>query len=167
MAIFYPFSSSQQPAAPLIASILDFMTQLIITIRTAIPVDVNPGSETRLQRRNSGEFWPNSDSDRFDDRKLSDFDLKNDLGFVESGRIDVGFEEIGEIEAKERKFESLDGEVSNFKGKGELGFEENVKAQMGFEGFGETQSKDNKFVKFWSDSSIHTTRGILRKENIS
>ncbi|CAK7328836.1 unnamed protein product [Dovyalis caffra] len=116
------------------------------------PSWVDPGSETRFQRRNSGEFWPDSGSDRSDDRKLGDFDLKNELGFVESERTGVGFEGIGEIEAKEGKFESLEGEASNFEGKSEMGFEENVKAQVGFEGFGETQSKDNEFLKFWSDS---------------
>ncbi|CAK7324580.1 unnamed protein product [Dovyalis caffra] len=77
-------------------------------------------------------------------------------GSVESGRADVVFKGIGEIEAKKGKFEPLEGEISNFEGKSKLGFEENVKAQMGFEGFRETQSKDNEFVKFWSDSDGET-----------
>lgn len=116
------------------------------------PSWIDPGSETRFQRRNSVEFWPDSGSDRSDDRKLGDFDVKNELGVVENERTDVGFEEIGEIEAKEGKFESLEGKVSNFERKSELGFEENVKVHVGFEGFGETQSKDKELVKFWSDS---------------
>ncbi|KAJ6877734.1 hypothetical protein NC651_030477 [Populus alba x Populus x berolinensis] len=116
------------------------------------PSWIDPGSETRFQRRNSVEFWPDSGSDRSDDRKLCEFDVKNELGLVESERTDVGFEEIGEIEAKEGKFESLERKVSNFERKSELGFEENVKVHVGLEGSGETQSKDKELVKFWSDS---------------
>ncbi|KAJ6297194.1 hypothetical protein OIU78_022843 [Salix suchowensis] len=43
------------------------------------PSWIDPVSETRFQRRNSGEFWPDSGSDRSDDRKLSDFDVKKTL----------------------------------------------------------------------------------------
>ncbi|KAF9670529.1 hypothetical protein SADUNF_Sadunf13G0078500 [Salix dunnii] len=116
------------------------------------PSWIDPGSETPFQRRNSSEVWPDSGSDRSDDRKSGDFDVKNELGLVENEMTDVGFEEIGEIEAKEGKFESLEGNVSSFEGKSELGFEENVKVRVGSEGFGETQSKDKELVKFWSDS---------------
>ncbi|KAJ6433716.1 hypothetical protein OIU84_017420, partial [Salix udensis] len=103
------------------------------------PSWIDPGSETRFQRKNSSEVWPDSGSDRSDDRKSGDFNVKNELGLVENEMTDVGFEEI---EAKEGKFESLEGKVSNYEGKSELGFE----------GFGETQSKDKELVKFWSDS---------------
>ncbi|KAJ6763641.1 hypothetical protein OIU79_024232 [Salix purpurea] len=103
------------------------------------PSWIDPGLETRFQRRNSSEVWPDSGSDRSDDRKSGDFNVKNELGLVENEMTDVGFEEI---EAKEGKFESLEGKVSNYEGKSELGFE----------GFGETQSKDKELVKFWSDS---------------
>ncbi|KAB5529828.1 hypothetical protein DKX38_019909 [Salix brachista] len=103
------------------------------------PSWIDPGSETRFQRRNSSEVWPDSGSDRSDDRKSGDFNVKNELGLVENKMTDVGFEEI---EAKEGKFESLEGKVSSYEGKSELGFE----------GFGETQSKDKELVKFWSVS---------------
>ncbi|KAL9345064.1 hypothetical protein Peur_062739 [Populus x canadensis] len=115
------------------------------------PSWIDPGSETRFQRRNSGESWPDSGSDRSDDRKSSDFDVKNELGFVENERTGVGFQGIGEIEAKEGKLESLEREASNFQGKSEVGLVETLKDQVGLEGFGE-QSKDKELIKFWSDS---------------
>ncbi|KAJ6858945.1 hypothetical protein NC652_041293 [Populus alba x Populus x berolinensis] len=115
------------------------------------PSWIDPGSETRFQRRNSGESWPDSGSDRSDDRKSSDFDVKNELGFVENERTGVGFQGIGEIEAKEGKLESLERKASNFQGKSEVGLAETLKDQVGLEGFGE-QSKDKELIKFWSDS---------------
>ncbi|KAJ6360535.1 hypothetical protein OIU77_004532 [Salix suchowensis] len=93
------------------------------------PSWIDPGSETRFQRRNSSEVWPDSGSDRSDDRKSGDFQVKNELGLVENEMTDVGFEGI---EAKEGKLGSLEGKVSNYEGKSELGFE----------GFEETQSEN-------------------------
>ncbi|XAR57490.1 hypothetical protein NMG60_11025652 [Bertholletia excelsa] len=57
-------------------------------------------SDTRYARKQSGEFWPDSGSDRSDDHKFSMFDGKQELGFVESAKIQVGFEGLGEIGAE-------------------------------------------------------------------
>ncbi|KAJ9167265.1 hypothetical protein P3X46_021929 [Hevea brasiliensis] len=120
------------------------------------PSWIDPGSETGNQRRNFGEFWSDSGSDRSVERKFSDLDVKKELGSVENVKTEVGFEGIGEIEGKdgeEGKFLSREGTFSNLEGKSEISFEENVKNLAGFEGFGENRSKDKDLGTFWSDSS--------------
>ncbi|KAJ9129345.1 hypothetical protein P3X46_033866 [Hevea brasiliensis] len=120
------------------------------------PSWIDPGSETGNQRRNFGEFWSDSGSDRSVERKFSDFDVKKELGSVENVKTEVGFEGIGEIEGKdgeEGKFLSREGTFSNLEGKSEISFEENVKNLAGFEEFGENRSKDKDLGTFWSDSS--------------
>ncbi|KAK9270947.1 hypothetical protein L1049_026535 [Liquidambar formosana] len=64
------------------------------------PSWIDPGSETRYESKNLGEFWSDSSSDRSDERKFSDFDAKNELGFVENAKSHLGFEGIGEIETR-------------------------------------------------------------------
>uniref|UniRef100_A0A5B6ZHK5 DUF6821 domain-containing protein n=1 Tax=Davidia involucrata TaxID=16924 RepID=A0A5B6ZHK5_DAVIN len=64
------------------------------------PSWIDPGSETRYPRKESGEFWSDSSSDRSDDRKFNEFDAKNELGFDENEKIQVGLEGIGEIGAE-------------------------------------------------------------------
>ncbi|KAK2658761.1 hypothetical protein Ddye_005294 [Dipteronia dyeriana] len=39
------------------------------------PSWIDPGSETRYQRKNSGEFWSDSGSDQSDERKFGDFQV--------------------------------------------------------------------------------------------
>ncbi|KAJ9145853.1 hypothetical protein P3X46_028185 [Hevea brasiliensis] len=113
------------------------------------PSWIDPAPETRYQRRNSGELWSDSGSDRSDERKFSGFDVKNELDTVENMKTEVGFEGIGEIEGKDGKegqFESPEGNFSNLEGKNEISFEENVKNQALFE-------EDNDLSNFWADSS--------------
>ncbi|XP_021605001.1 uncharacterized protein LOC110609605 isoform X2 [Manihot esculenta] len=91
------------------------------------PSWIDPGPEPRYQRRNSGEFWSDSGSDRSDERKFSDSDVKNELGIVENVKTEVGFEGIREIEGKdgkEGKFESPEGNFSNMVSKNEISFDE-------------------------------------------
>ncbi|KDP27369.1 hypothetical protein JCGZ_20193 [Jatropha curcas] len=116
------------------------------------PSWIDPGPETRYQRRNSGEFWSDSGSNRSGERKFTDFDMKSELGFVENVKTEVVFEGPGEIEGKEGKFESTESNFSGLEGKNEVGFDANVKNQAGFEEFGENHSKDKDFSKFWSNS---------------
>ncbi|KAL5571771.1 hypothetical protein UlMin_021368 [Ulmus minor] len=66
------------------------------------PSWIDPVSETRYERKNSGEFWSDSASDRSEDRKFNDFDAKNELGLLESTKIQVGVEGIGEIQTLEK-----------------------------------------------------------------
>ncbi|XP_059631011.1 uncharacterized protein LOC132273920 [Cornus florida] len=62
------------------------------------PSWIDPGTETRYPRKESAEFWSDSGSDRSEDRKFGEFDAKNELGFVENEKVQVGLKEIGEIE---------------------------------------------------------------------
>ncbi|XP_022718388.1 uncharacterized protein LOC111276803 [Durio zibethinus] len=106
------------------------------------PSWIDPKLETRYERNNSGDFWSDSGSDRSDGRKLSDFDVKNELGFVENEKAPVRFEGIGELEATSDKlgtFKSDDTKFSELDRKKELGF-------------GETQDQGKDLGKFWSDS---------------
>ncbi|KAL5571742.1 hypothetical protein UlMin_021339 [Ulmus minor] len=66
------------------------------------PSWIDPVPETRYERKNSGEFWSDSASDRSEDRKFNDFDAKNELGLLESTKIQVGVEGIGEIQTLEK-----------------------------------------------------------------
>ncbi|KAF2290476.1 hypothetical protein GH714_013551 [Hevea brasiliensis] len=60
------------------------------------PSWIDPAPETRYQRRNSGELWSDSGSDR-SERKFSDFDVKNELYTVEKreNRAVMGFIILG------------------------------------------------------------------------
>ncbi|EEF36862.1 uncharacterized protein LOC8277156 [Ricinus communis] len=110
------------------------------------PSWIDPGPETRYnQITNSGEFWSDSGSDRSDERKASDFDVKNELGVVDNVKMEGGFQGIGEIECKddtEGKFESFEGSLSNLEGKNEMGFEESLKNEMGTGDFVDNLSMD-------------------------
>ncbi|KAK0594749.1 hypothetical protein LWI29_000108 [Acer saccharum] len=71
------------------------------------PSWIDPGSETRYQRKNSGEFWSDSGSDRSDERKFGDFQVgcegvgeavvvpKKD-GLMKISGFDMGFDGIPE-----------------------------------------------------------------------
>jgi hypothetical protein len=134
------------------------------------------GSEARYQRKNSGEFWSDSGSDRSDDHKFSDFDVKNDLGFVENSETRMGFEgimaksekavnfsefdekkELGFVDNSE-SFEGIEAKsekamkFSEFDVKNELGLVESEKTHVGFEGFGGIHVEGKNLGKFWSYS---------------
>ncbi|OMO77483.1 hypothetical protein COLO4_25146 [Corchorus olitorius] len=106
------------------------------------PSWIDPRPETRFRRKNSGEFWSDSASDRSDDRKFSDFDVKNDLGLAENEKAPVEYEGIGEMESgseKSGKFKLDDSKISELDEKKELGF-------------GEIRVQDKNLGQFWSDS---------------
>ncbi|KAI8005025.1 hypothetical protein LOK49_LG08G01858 [Camellia lanceoleosa] len=67
------------------------------SIESDNPSWIDPESETRYPRKEPGEFWPDSGSDKSDDLKFNEFDANNELGFVENEKIHLGFEGIGEI----------------------------------------------------------------------
>lgn len=120
------------------------------------PSWVDPGSETRYARKNSGEFWSDSSSDRSEERKVGDFDAKLALGFGETAKNRVGFEGTEEMKAgneKLGKFGSDDSKFSDFDLMQELGSTQNAKIQVGFEEFGEIQTEDKDSSNFWVDSS--------------
>ncbi|XP_050216773.1 uncharacterized protein LOC126667754 isoform X2 [Mercurialis annua] len=120
------------------------------------PSWIDPGPETRFnQINNSGGFWSDSGSDRSDERKIGDFDVKNELGLVDNAKIESGFG-IGEIDCKDGKdggFECCEGSFSYLEGKNDLGIVDNVKNDAGFGDFGEKHGMDKDLGNFWSDSS--------------
>ncbi|KAF3440394.1 hypothetical protein FNV43_RR18678 [Rhamnella rubrinervis] len=72
------------------------------SIESDNPSWIDPGSETRYPRKNSGEFWSDSGSDRSDDRKISDFAAKTELDFADNVKSQVGFDGIGEIHTTDK-----------------------------------------------------------------
>ncbi|CAL1409784.1 unnamed protein product [Linum trigynum] len=113
------------------------------------PSWIDPAIENRFEGKNSVGFWSDSASDRSDDQKVSDFDVRNELGAEK-------FAKSEEIEAKEvdgREFDQLVSELSSCEAKSESSFEENVKSrQLVFEEIEQKLGKEKDMTKFWSDS---------------
>ncbi|CAL1363998.1 unnamed protein product [Linum trigynum] len=113
------------------------------------PSWIDPAIDNRFEGKNSVGFWSDSGSDRSDDRKVGDFDVRNELGAEKLAKSE-------EMEAKGvdgREFDQLVGELSSCEAKSESGFEENVKTrQLGFEEIEEKLGKEKDMTKFWSDS---------------
>lgn len=61
------------------------------------PSWIDPGLETRYPRKDSGESWPDSGSDRSDDRKFEEFEGKGEMGILQKDKIRGGFDGIEEI----------------------------------------------------------------------
>ncbi|XP_068322914.1 uncharacterized protein [Pyrus communis] len=99
------------------------------------PSWIDPGSVTQYGGKESGGFWPDSASDRSDDRKSNDFEGKKELGFVGSEKGHVGCGRAGEMEAVDEKVSGLDAQ-----------------GRVSFEEIGENGSLDKDLGKFWSDS---------------
>uniref|UniRef100_A0A5B6ZI53 Putative Actin-binding LIM protein 1 n=1 Tax=Davidia involucrata TaxID=16924 RepID=A0A5B6ZI53_DAVIN len=127
------------------------------------PSWIDPASDTRYPRKESGEFWSDSSSDRSDDRKFSEFEPNNELGFAENEKIQVGFEGIGEIGAdseRSGKFWSDSGGIGpismkfgDFEKDSEMGIGDYAKSQEGSEILdegkveeGDGHSRDNEDV---------------------
>lgn len=72
------------------------------SIESDNPSWIDPGSETRYARKNSGEFWSDSGSDQSDDRKISDLAAKKELDVADNVKTQVGFDGIGEIHTTEK-----------------------------------------------------------------
>ncbi|XP_022973395.1 uncharacterized protein LOC111471945 isoform X2 [Cucurbita maxima] len=99
------------------------------SVKSDNPSWIDPSSENRHSRVISGELWSDSGSDRSDDRKFSEFNLKTESGIAE---FLLGDEEMS---GRNRKLESLESHVG-------LAFEESEEIQP--------QSKD--LNNFLSDS---------------
>ncbi|WCJ34825.1 hypothetical protein M5689_016110 [Euphorbia peplus] len=106
------------------------------------PSWIDPGFENQTRfstRRDVAEFWSDSGSDRSDDNKFRDFDVKNELG---KGGIELG---IGEIVAKLGEFEDCEGNFSSDRS-GEIKFRDfDVGNELGMGGIGEIVSKEGEF----------------------
>lgn len=77
------------------------------------PSWIDPGSETRYPRKEPGEFWSDSASDRSDDRKFEEFDARNELGFSENVKIEEVFEGIGDQNEFRKYWSDSVGKVPN------------------------------------------------------
>ncbi|KAF4387194.1 hypothetical protein CsatB_003262 [Cannabis sativa] len=62
------------------------------------PSWIDPAPDTRFGSINPGELWSDSGSDGSDDRKITEFDAKKELEFLENAKSQVSFEGIGEIQ---------------------------------------------------------------------
>nr|GLL42424.1 uncharacterized protein LOC109148783 isoform X3 [Ipomoea trifida] len=99
------------------------------------PSWIDPGLETGYPRKDSGESWPDSGSDRSDDRKLEEFEGKGEMGILQKGKIGGVFDGIEEIGGgNEKKFWSDSGgiemgglKIEQFEETKELGVEGNAK----------------------------------------
>lgn len=67
------------------------------SVESDTPSWIDPESETQDLAKESGQFWPDSGSDRSEDHKFSEFDGKQEFGFVGNAGKQAGFEGIGEI----------------------------------------------------------------------
>jgi hypothetical protein len=101
------------------------------SVQSDNPSWVDPGSETRYARRNSGEFWSDSSSDRSDERKVGEFDSKHELGLSETVKSQVGFEGIEEMKPGNENWGKLGPDESKFR---------------------EVDVKHKDSSNFWSDS---------------
>ncbi|KAF8025447.1 hypothetical protein BT93_F2320 [Corymbia citriodora subsp. variegata] len=109
------------------------------------PSWIDPGSETRYQRKDPGGFWSDSGSDLSDERKLGDFDPKGELLVAAAEEIEAA----GGLGGKSEKSAFGLGEFDL----GDLG----VKDEYGFSGsaekqvdVGEIRGLGEDSPKFWS-----------------
>ncbi|XWS23309.1 hypothetical protein CRYUN_Cryun28dG0001100 [Craigia yunnanensis] len=115
-----------------------------VSVESDNPSWIDPKPETRNGRNNSGYFWSDSGSDRSDDRKLSDFDVKNELCFAENEKVPGCYEGVGEMESRSDKSSAFKPDDTQFS-------ELDRKKELSFGGFGEIQYQDKDLGKFWSD----------------
>lgn len=101
------------------------------SVQSENPSWVDPGSDTGYVRRNSGESWSDSSSDRSDERKFGEFDSKHELGLSETVKSQVGFEGIEEMKPGKENWGKLGPDESKFR---------------------EFDVKHKDSSKFWSDS---------------
>lgn len=121
------------------------------------PSWIDPNSDTRYPRKDAGEFWSDSGSDRSDDRKFNEFEgvhEKLQVGFDGNEKIQVGVEGIEEIiGANEKSLEKIENpwsvqhgyeldsaKVGDLEVESHLGSEKNVNLEGLEEGKRETES---------------------------
>ncbi|CAL5438950.1 unnamed protein product [Camellia sinensis] len=115
---------------------------------------VDPESETNYPNKESVEFWPDSGSDRSDDRKFGEFEGKYELGFVQNEKIQAGFEGVGEIGGEGEdlgkslsdsgKIGPISMEFGDFDHNTEMGIGDNANSPEGSELLGEEKGGDGE-----------------------
>ncbi|XP_030523798.1 uncharacterized protein LOC115736283 [Rhodamnia argentea] len=136
------------------------------------PSWIDPGSDTRYLRKNSGEFWSDSGSDLSDERKLGDFVPKGE--FVAAAAAAAGgakapaeMEAAGGFGGKSEKsaFGLGEFDLGDLGVKDEFGFSGSAKKQVGvgeIQGLGEDSSP-----KFWSASGGEGLAAMKLGEDMS
>lgn len=115
------------------------------------PSWIDPGSETRYPRKDSGEFWSDSGSDLSDERKLGDFDPRGELVAAKGAAEVEAVEGLGgKSEKSAFGLEEFDlGDLGDLGVKNEYGFSGSAKKQVDV---GEIQGLGDDSSKFWSAS---------------
>ncbi|KAL5993268.1 hypothetical protein ACLOJK_014192 [Asimina triloba] len=92
------------------------------------PSWIDPGTKSELgsggialPRRNSGDFWSDSGSDRSFNQGFGDYDVKGELGYGDEGVRVVGLEGLVTAKKDSSEFWSDARKFRSFLGKGELG----------------------------------------------
>lgn len=124
------------------------------SIESDNPSWIDPSSENRYGRVDSGEFWSDSGSDRSDERKFNEFDSKTESGLAEFLQTQTDDEESRSRIQKLEGLESHDSEIRGSDSKIELAFEEFDENQPQSKDlskfsakFGDIDQSDSKIVK--------------------
>lgn len=128
------------------------------------PSWIDPGSETRYQRKNSPESWSDSGSDLSDERKAGDFDQKGELvtaAAAAKGPADM--EPAGGFGKNSEKSAFGLGEF-DLGVKDEFGFSASAKKQVDV---GEIQGLGQDSPKFWSASGGEGLAAMKLGEDMS
>ncbi|CAK9316695.1 unnamed protein product [Citrullus colocynthis] len=116
------------------------LSELEGSIESDNPSWIDPSSENRYGRVNSGEPWSDSGSDRSDERKFKELNFKAESRIAEFLQVDE------ELSGKIQRLESLESHESKI-----IGSDPNI--ELAFEEFDEIQSQSKDLSNFWSESS--------------
>lgn len=116
---------------------------------------VDSGTARKFPRKNSGEFWSVSCSERSDDPQFGEIEGANDVDVLKNPKVQVGFGGIDNMGSEnEVKFGELEGI-------NEVGVLENSKLQMGFGGIEEMGSEGETEVGDVQNSKMEVDFGEI------
>ncbi|XP_071723447.1 uncharacterized protein [Rutidosis leptorrhynchoides] len=121
---------------------------------------IDPGSETRYQRKDPGGFWSDSGSDLSDERKLGDFDPKGELLVTAEKEVAGG---LGG-KSEELAFGLGEFDLGDLGVKGEYGSSGGAEKQVDV---GEIQGLGEDSPKFWSASGGKRLAALKLGEDMS
>ncbi|KAK3426507.1 hypothetical protein EUGRSUZ_F02945 [Eucalyptus grandis] len=124
------------------------------------PSWIDPGSETRYQRKDPGGFWSDSGSDLSDERKLGDFDPKGELLVTAEKEVAGG---LGG-KSEELAFGLGEFDLGDLGVKGEYGSSGGAEKQVDV---GEIQGLGEDSPKFWSASGGKRLAALKLGEDMS
>lgn len=124
------------------------------------PSWIDPGSETRYQRKDPGGFWSDSGSDLSDERKLGDYDPKGELLVTMEKEVAGG---LGG-KSEELAFGLGEFDLGDLGVKGEYGSSGGAEKQVDV---GEIQGLGEDSPKFWSASGGKRLAALKLGEDMS